>query len=175
MAHSWRLLLGPHSGSAHAPHQHAKPISLPWPSGVSLLLPSTTRSWRSLRSSTCTCRSVVHKTTHSSTAMTWVAFTTHPALTYLPHADCCGSDLTPLTPTPCHPILSRQDPVTPCFAWCHRQVSTRLLCSASPLLYWFGAHVLLHRPMWRRLLVLRVCLGYAVVGAVLHALFLPWT
>ncbi|EGD81655.1 hypothetical protein PTSG_02370 [Salpingoeca rosetta] len=57
----------------------------------------------------------------------------------------------------------------------HVQVSTRLLASASPLLYWFGAHVFRTGAWWQGSVWLRVSLAYAVMGTALHALFLPWT
>eukprot|EP00056_Hartaetosiga_gracilis_P006212 m.94260 g.94260 ORF g.94260 m.94260 type:complete len:180 (-) comp12408_c0_seq4:87-626(-) len=74
----------------------------------------------------------------------------------------------------------------------HVQLSTRLLCSSSPLMFWFVAS-LVHssstekemekkkknsRELTRRFwvtLVVRVWVAYYVMGSVLHPLFLPWT
>lgn len=57
--------------------------------------------------------------------------------------------------------------------WAHVQVSTRLLCSASPLVYVGLAHGL-QSPKWRALTAAYL-LFFAVAGVCLHCNFLPWT
>lgn len=77
-----------------------------------------------------------------------------------------------------------------CIFFVHIQVSTRLLVSSSPLLYWLCANhfkdatingfedirdiILLDKSEARRL-ILCYYVGYAVVGTVLFSNFLPWT
>mmetsp|Transcript_731 Transcript_731/g.1006 ORF Transcript_731/g.1006 Transcript_731/m.1006 type:complete len:97 (+) Transcript_731:1-291(+) len=55
------------------------------------------------------------------------------------------------------------------------QITTRLVCSASPLVYVGLVDLLSKGPMWRR----RLCLGflvlYNVAGVLLHTNFYPWT
>ena len=56
----------------------------------------------------------------------------------------------------------------------HVQISTRLLCSTCPALYWYAAHVVKTSERWGSL-YLGYCLLYIVLGCTLHPLFLPWT
>lgn len=90
-----------------------------------------------------------------------------------------------------------------CILFVHIQVSTRLLGSASPLLYWFCATILSHRiknndresyedrdnmfSRWRIFLmsqkeytkrdklILIYFLGYTIIGTFMYSNFLPWT
>jgi GPI mannosyltransferase 2 len=63
--------------------------------------------------------------------------------------------------------------------WAHVQISTRLLCSASPVLYVGVAHVLQSledrglKNEWRAALV--VLLIYNILGSILHVNFFPFT
>jgi hypothetical protein len=52
------------------------------------------------------------------------------------------------------------------------QVSTRLLCSSCPVLFWWLADLWRRRrPAW----LWAYCLGYAAIGSLLFANHLPWT
>lgn len=90
-----------------------------------------------------------------------------------------------------------------CILFVHIQISTRLLGSASPLMYWFCATIMSHRiksndresyenkenmfSRWRTFimtqreytkrdkLILIYFLGYTVVGTFMYSNFLPWT
>ena len=66
--------------------------------------------------------------------------------------------------TPQHAAL------TPCVAPLHLQVTTRLLCSSSPVLYWYAA-----RKPERCTAFVYWGVVYAVVGVVLFSLGMPWT
>jgi phosphatidylinositol glycan class V len=70
----------------------------------------------------------------------------------------------------------------------HVQVTTRMLCSASPVLYWFSAHYvsdlsknnlfekLFYKHCYpREYFILGYFLSYYVIGTVLFCNFLPWT
>lgn len=70
----------------------------------------------------------------------------------------------------------------------HVQVSTRILCSASPVLYWYCAHVFKYLPMhewfkFRTKIKLNILqafikfyfVTYFIIGTVLFCNFLPWT
>ena len=60
-----------------------------------------------------------------------------------------------------------------CGAFLHIQVSTRLLCSSSPLLYWYAADTRRSGPLrpWIR----RFYILYSLVGTVAFSKNLPWT
>lgn len=71
-----------------------------------------------------------------------------------------------------------------CLLFVHIQVSTRMLCSASPVLYWYCAVYLdassLKSLYWTyqsksELLVKVYFLSYYIIGTVLFCNFLPWT
>ncbi|EFA04392.1 GPI mannosyltransferase-like [Tribolium castaneum] len=67
----------------------------------------------------------------------------------------------------------------------HVQVTTRMLCSASPVIYWFCSYyvtdvnlfknLIARKCNWGELLVLSYFLGYYFVGTVMFCNFLPWT
>lgn len=77
-----------------------------------------------------------------------------------------------------------------CILFVHIQVSTRLLASSSPLLYWYCANyfkdadingfedirdiIFLDKSEIRRL-ILCYFVGYALIGTILFSNFLPWT
>ena len=56
----------------------------------------------------------------------------------------------------------------------HVQISTRLLCSSCPALYWYAAHLVTTSKPWGSV-YLGYCLLYIVLGSILHPLWLPWT
>lgn len=63
----------------------------------------------------------------------------------------------------------------------HIQVITRLICSSSPALYWFSAHVIdkeVKEPscqsVWRSLIAIFFAC-YCVVGTIMHSTYYPWT
>jgi hypothetical protein len=60
-----------------------------------------------------------------------------------------------------------------CLGYAHIQISTRLLCSTCPALYWHLAAQLTDKRWggW----VVAWCLLYLITGSVLHATWLPWT
>lgn len=73
-----------------------------------------------------------------------------------------------------------------CIFFIHIQVSTRLLCSASPLLYWFSVHYLMDGEKFcdinnikrfsvKKKIILLYYFSYYVVGIALFCNFLPWT
>nr|XP_033320849.1 GPI mannosyltransferase 2 [Megalopta genalis]XP_033320850.1 GPI mannosyltransferase 2 [Megalopta genalis]XP_033320851.1 GPI mannosyltransferase 2 [Megalopta genalis]XP_033320852.1 GPI mannosyltransferase 2 [Megalopta genalis]XP_033320853.1 GPI mannosyltransferase 2 [Megalopta genalis] len=90
-----------------------------------------------------------------------------------------------------------------CIFFVHIQVSTRLLCSASPLIYWYCASTMCcashcnekrgcecienmyskwkvffftqKEYTWKDKLILTYFLGYAIVGCFMFSNFLPWT
>ncbi|XP_020296329.1 GPI mannosyltransferase 2 [Pseudomyrmex gracilis] len=87
-----------------------------------------------------------------------------------------------------------------CLLFAHIQISTRLLCSASPLIYWYCASIMSHdrvdseyeigenaysrwkvfflsqkRYTTRDKLVLLYFIGYTIVGCFMFSNFLPWT
>lgn len=85
-----------------------------------------------------------------------------------------------------------------CVLYVHIEVSTRLLCSASPLIYWYCAIVLSRESnsksldedlysKWRvfiftkdsysmqEILIIAYFLGYFVVGTLMFSNFMPWT
>lgn len=57
----------------------------------------------------------------------------------------------------------------------HVHVLVRLLCSASPFLYWFVAHIASKRPALLAKLSLDWFVLYSVLGLVLFPSFFPWT
>lgn len=67
----------------------------------------------------------------------------------------------------------------------HIQVTTRMLCSASPIIYWFSAYYVTDTNLLKTLrykkcksmefLITSYYLGYYFVGTVLFCNFLPWT
>ncbi|XP_058057683.1 GPI mannosyltransferase 2 [Anopheles bellator] len=67
----------------------------------------------------------------------------------------------------------------------HVQVTTRLLCSSSPILYWYaaeyftGERAFIKRQVIRKLskqhAILLYFVGYTVIGTVLFSNFYPWT
>lgn len=56
----------------------------------------------------------------------------------------------------------------------HVQISTRLLCSSCPALYWYAAHLVNKSEQWGSV-YLAYCVVYIVLGGFLHPLWLPWT
>jgi len=63
----------------------------------------------------------------------------------------------------------------PCLLVMHVQVSTRLLASACPALYWYCAHLTGTQPAVAGRLVWGWSLLYAAAGTVLFVNFDPWT
>jgi phosphatidylinositol glycan class V len=61
-----------------------------------------------------------------------------------------------------------------CVGFAHIQISTRLLCSTCPALYWHMAALLHHSQRWGGWVV-AWCLLYLLLGSVLHVMWLPWT
>ncbi|KAJ7357581.1 hypothetical protein OS493_024389 [Desmophyllum pertusum] len=69
------------------------------------------------------------------------------------------------------------------FTSMHVQVITRFIASASPLIYWYSAHVIVKdtadlahcRSMWRSQLIVGYFLLYFFIGTALHCNFYPWT
>ncbi|XP_078366920.1 GPI alpha-1,6-mannosyltransferase 2-like [Oculina patagonica] len=70
------------------------------------------------------------------------------------------------------------------FTSMHVQVITRFIASASPLIYWYCAHVIIkdtadlshrHCSKWRSKLIVGYFLLYFFIGTVLHCNFYPWT
>jgi len=71
------------------------------------------------------------------------------------------------------------------FTSMHVQVITRFIASASPLIYWYSAHVIIkdtadltHRQCsskWRSKFIVGYFLLYFFTGTVLHCNFYPWT
>lgn len=55
----------------------------------------------------------------------------------------------------------------------HVQISTRMLASTSPALYWYMVDLISRQP--RGGLVLVYCLVYIVLGVLMHPNWLPWT
>lgn len=68
-----------------------------------------------------------------------------------------------------------------CLCFVHIQVSTRLLCSASPCLYWFcalrwdGNSIQLRKFVRQNRWLSAWFGGYLVIGTILFSNFLPWT
>ncbi|KAB0797766.1 hypothetical protein PPYR_08759 [Photinus pyralis] len=77
-----------------------------------------------------------------------------------------------------------------CVFCIHVQVTTRMLCSASPVLYWFAAYsfkyikehdsgirnmFLFQKHDFTQRLILYYFIGYVVIGTVMFTNFLPWT
>ena len=56
----------------------------------------------------------------------------------------------------------------------HVQISTRLLCSSCPALYWYVTYLVSKSERWGSI-YLAYCLLYIVLGGILHPLWLPWT
>ena len=56
----------------------------------------------------------------------------------------------------------------------HVQISTRLLCSSCPALYWYAAHLVSTSEKWGSVYLV-YCVSYIVLGTILHPLWLPWT
>lgn len=56
----------------------------------------------------------------------------------------------------------------------HVQITTRLLCSTCPAIYWYAAHLVTHSEKWGSL-YLAYCFLYIGLGTILHPLWLPWT
>ncbi|KAM7438767.1 hypothetical protein ABFA07_011745 [Porites harrisoni] len=71
------------------------------------------------------------------------------------------------------------------FTSMHVQVITRLIFSASPLIYWYTAYVIISdsteppyrhfRSKWKSQLILGYFLLYFFIGTALHCNFYPWT
>jgi len=71
------------------------------------------------------------------------------------------------------------------FTSMHVQVITRFIASASPLIYWYSAHVIIRdtadpghrycRSKWRSQLILGYFILYFFIGTALHCNFYPWT
>lgn len=64
----------------------------------------------------------------------------------------------------------------------HVQISTRFICSSCPAIYWYMASISipdskpgLARVLLDRKAIVYYCLGYIVLGVVLHVNWLPWT
>jgi phosphatidylinositol glycan class V len=69
----------------------------------------------------------------------------------------------------------------------HVQISTRLICSSCPAIYWYMAFLTRRQEatganamMSRRLLpsrntIICYCFGYILLGIILHVNWLPWT
>jgi phosphatidylinositol glycan class V len=64
----------------------------------------------------------------------------------------------------------------------HVQISTRFICSSSPAIYWYMATISisdskpgLTRALLNRKAIVYYCLGYIVLGIVMHVNWLPWT
>lgn len=73
-----------------------------------------------------------------------------------------------------------------CLFFLHIQVSTRFLCSSSPLLYWFCAYYMIdgkefcnlddfRRFSSRKKYIISYFLSYFIVGTAMFCNFLPWT
>ena len=62
-----------------------------------------------------------------------------------------------------------------CVTTAHVQISTRLLCSSCPALYWYGAALLQLKNDNLSNVLLGYCFLYVVLGGILHANWLPWT
>ncbi|PFX33537.1 GPI mannosyltransferase 2 [Stylophora pistillata] len=71
------------------------------------------------------------------------------------------------------------------FTSMHVQVTTRFVASASPVIYWYSAHVIMketycqsHRldnRKWKSQLIIGYFLSYFFIGTALHCNFYPWT
>lgn len=71
------------------------------------------------------------------------------------------------------------------FTSMHVQVITRFIASASPLIYWYSAHVIIRetaessyrnlKRKWKSRLILGYFLLYFFIGTALHCNFYPWT
>jgi GPI mannosyltransferase 2 len=59
----------------------------------------------------------------------------------------------------------------------HIQVSTRLLASSCPLLYWHAARIFLNASInsWKRIILLFFFCGYSIIGTILFSLHFNWT
>ena len=63
----------------------------------------------------------------------------------------------------------------------HVQISTRLICSSCPAIYWFMALCFLGQETGSRMLsflgkcIPRYCVLYILLGAIMHTNWLPWT
>ena len=62
----------------------------------------------------------------------------------------------------------------------HVQISTRLICSTCPAIYWYLAYLILLEEkeslfLLRKWAVLLYCFGFTIAGCILHPNFLPWT
>jgi phosphatidylinositol glycan class V len=64
----------------------------------------------------------------------------------------------------------------------HVQISTRFICSSCPAIYWYMATISLSdskpgltRALLNRKAIVCYCLGYIVLGIVMHVNWLPWT
>ena len=57
----------------------------------------------------------------------------------------------------------------------HVQISTRMLCSSSPTLYWYCASVVLDRTRQLGDAILFYFAAYILLGCIMHPNWLPWT